>query len=116
MLPIEKKRKPCCASCGCCKDKCGKEECCPAQSVCKLIESVALQEAGLAHILNAEGEKLQKAVRLACTVDDLLCVNKSVVKTINSVTQLEQVLLAKLQAAVELGEQPCCDPPCVEND
>jgi hypothetical protein len=60
-----------------------------------------LEEAGLAHILNAEGEKLQKAVALACSVDDLLKINKSVVTTINSVTQLEQVLLAKLQAVVD---------------
>ena len=54
-------------------------------------------EAALAHILNAEGEKLQKAVKLADNVCDLLEVDKAVNKTVSRITFLEQTLLAKLE-------------------
>jgi len=82
-----------------------KEEKC-SRCKCSLICSVALVEASLAHILNAEGEKLQKAVKIAGCVDELLEVNRSVADTINRVTLLENVLLAKLNAIVhaEFGE------------
>jgi hypothetical protein len=52
----------------------------------------------LAHILNAEGEKLQKAVRTARSTCELLEVNKSVIETINSVTRLELALISKINA------------------
>ncbi|MEG1751671.1 MAG: hypothetical protein RR140_00580 [Clostridia bacterium] len=75
-----------------------------------VIESIALEETGLAHILNAEGEKLQKALELATCVDDLLKINCSVQSTIMDVTSLEIMLYNKLKTAC------CCDccpcPPC----
>ena len=37
---------------------CDIDKCCATSS---LLQSIALEEAALAHILNAEGEKLQKA-------------------------------------------------------
>jgi hypothetical protein len=61
------------------------------------VDSIAHQEAGLAHILNAEGEKLQKAVKIADNLCELLCVNKSVIETIDSVTRLELALITKLR-------------------
>ncbi|MGI6029437.1 MAG: hypothetical protein ACOX81_08505 [Candidatus Heteroscillospira sp.] len=67
------------------------------QAITDIIESVALQEAALAHILNAEGEKLQNAVnREAVTPSQLLEFNKSVEQTIRSVAQLEVILQSKL--------------------
>jgi hypothetical protein len=65
------------------------------------VQSIALQEAALAHILNAEGEKIQRAVRIANNVCELIEINKSVIDTINSVTQLELALVAKLSAIKE---------------
>jgi hypothetical protein len=56
----------------------------------------------LSHILNAEGEKLQKAVELTGSVCELLEMNKSVQKTIMYATHLEHILYAKLQTALEL--------------
>ena len=63
-----------------------------------MIESIALMEIALSHILNAEGEKLQKVIATTNDIDKILCVNKEVNKTIVNVTHLEQVLYAKLEA------------------
>lgn len=68
------------------------------QAITDIIESVALQEAALSHILNAEGEKLQKAISLAnISPIELLEFNKSVEQTIRTITQLEVILQGKLQ-------------------
>ncbi|MEG1971541.1 MAG: hypothetical protein RR315_00175 [Oscillospiraceae bacterium] len=67
------------------------------QAINDIIESVALEETGLSHILNAEGEKIQAFVHMpGVTAVQLLAVNSSVQDTLNSVTQLEMVLQNKL--------------------
>ncbi len=69
-----------------------------SQAVTDLIQSVALEETALSHILNAEGEKLQAAIKMeGITADKLLCVNKSVQSMVNAATRLEMVLQAKLE-------------------
>lgn len=87
---------------GCCP--CGEGKC-----ACDLIESVALAETALSHILNAEGEKMQKAVETAGNVCQLLEIDRSVNRTILNVTQLEQLLYAKLSVLNDLRGAPCCD-------
>lgn len=77
------------------------------------LESIALQEAAIAHILNAEGEKLQKIIEKSDDVCELLRANASVQRTILSAAQLEQLLLSKLEALRDI----CCfreakEPPC----
>ena len=68
-----------------------------AQAVTDIIESVALQETALSHILNAEGEKIQKMVALPdVTPEVLLATNKSVESTVNAVSRLEMILQSKL--------------------
>ncbi|WP_242860592.1 hypothetical protein [Clostridium sp. KNHs205] len=74
---------------------------------CDLIESIALVEAALSHILNAEGEKLQRAVELSCNVSDLLEINRTVNKTLMNVTQLEHVLYSKLDTINSLCPRIC---------
>ncbi|MEM1484372.1 CshA/CshB family fibrillar adhesin-related protein [Oscillospiraceae bacterium PP1C4] len=66
------------------------------QAISDLIESVALEQAALSHILNAEGEKLQKLIGLNVAPDQLLGVNNSVQSMVNSVSTLEMVLQSKL--------------------
>ncbi len=74
-----------------CKDKL-------CQAITDLIESVALEQAALSHILNAEGEKLQAYLSLPDqTLESLLNVNKSVKKMVDSVALLEMVLQAKIR-------------------
>lgn len=71
--------------------------------VSDFVESIALIEASLAHILNAEGEKIQYAVAQETDMDTILSVNKSVTKTIVQVTHLEQVLHGILETLAEQG-------------
>lgn len=67
-------------------------------AVTDLIESVALQETALSHILNAEGEKMQKIIGMKdATPDQLMKLNKSVEQMVNAITHLEMVLQAKLE-------------------
>lgn len=68
------------------------------QAVTDLIQSVALEETALSHILNAEGEKLQAVIAMKeIGTKELLCVNKSVQSMVNAITRLEMVLQAKLE-------------------
>lgn len=67
------------------------------QAIADLIESVALQETGISHILNAEGEKIQAFVKMpGVTAAELLAVNASVQATVNAITRLEMILQSKL--------------------
>ena len=78
------------------------------RSVVDVVESIALQQAALAHILNAEGEKIQAAIGtldgqagpIAGTAEELLRVNDSVKNMVESITLLEGILNKKLQKAV----------------
>lgn len=66
------------------------------QAVADIIESVALEQTGLSHILNAEGEKIQKVVANG-TVEQMLAVNRSVQSMVKAVSMLEMVLETKLE-------------------
>ena len=73
-----------------------------------MLQSIALQEAALAHILNAEGEKIQRVVCEAKCVDDLLNVNESVTNTIQAVSTLEEMLKDKAIVVIdELSGRVC---------
>lgn len=78
------------------------DKCCAAAS---LLQSIALEETAISHILNAEGEKLQKAISLSeCSHDDLLDVNKSVEDMVDKITALEIVLKSKLDLITPILE------------
>lgn len=66
------------------------------EAITDIIESVALEQTGLSHILNAEGEKIQLILKLAKTPEELLAVNESVESMVNSITRLEAMLQGKL--------------------
>ena len=68
------------------------------QAITDLIQSIALQEAALSHIMNAEGEKMQAVIGMDnVTPVQLLELNKSVEGMINAITRLEMMLQAKLE-------------------
>lgn len=80
------------------------------QAVTDAIQSVALEEAAIAHILNAEGEKLQKAIHCEETdVCMLLEVNRSVESMVKNLIELEKTLINKLETLKDFSESkhPC---------
>lgn len=67
---------------------------------------MALQQAALSHILNAEGEKLQKVLSLEDVLPQtILETNRSVSGMVDAVANLETVLNSKLG----LFEECLCD-------
>lgn len=63
----------------------------------EIIESIAMEESSLSHILNAESEKIMAVVENpSATVEQILAVNRSVRSTIGTITRLEAALQAKL--------------------
>lgn len=77
-----------------------------------LLQSIALEETAISHILNAEGEKIQKALSLHnCDCKCILDVNKSVQDTVDKITRLEIVLKEKLELIVPLVEDCRKKPP-----
>jgi len=92
----------------------------PCQAITDLLETIALQEAGLAHIINAEGEKIQQVLDMVkdrnsdVSVADLIAVNQVVNETLTKVIKLEMVLEFKLEEINRL-ECPNC-PPCPDDD
>ncbi|MEG0026411.1 MAG: hypothetical protein RR847_04475 [Bacilli bacterium] len=80
---------------------------CSSDSYYSIIESIALVETAISHILNAEGEKIQKVISMANDTCELLEVNNSVNQIIKNVTYLEHILYDKLELAK--NKEDCCD-------
>lgn len=67
------------------------------QAITDLIESAALQEAAIAHILNAEGEKLQRIIVHPETTPVLLLeANQSVQSVIDAAAAFDSIIVGKL--------------------
>lgn len=68
-----------------------------SQAITDLIVSVALQQAALSHILNAEGEKIQKILSFEQLAPaTILRTNRSVESMVNSISNLESILNDKI--------------------
>lgn len=67
------------------------------QAITDIIESVAQEQAALGRILSVESDKLRKILCLPCVCPRcILQFNRSVDRTINSVSRLEMILQTKL--------------------
>ena len=68
-----------------------------------LLASIALEEIGLAHIINVEGEKAQFAMEAHCTsLEDLLEVNDKIDRILKDVIKKEILLQFKFDNILDL--------------
>lgn len=70
--------------------------------------SIAFQELGLAHIINAEGEKLQCFLGEDCEIDcldDTLKLNDNVRRTLQAAIKQEMLLQFKLENLMDLFDK-----------
>ncbi len=81
-----------------------KIELCRDEIIDMLLASVALEEMGLSHIINAEGEKIQRVLEkdkeeCKCDFDNskILEVNDSVDHVLDKISNIEEVLVEKLK-------------------
>ncbi|MEI5906923.1 hypothetical protein WAK64_07610 [Bacillus spongiae] len=78
------------------------------QTLLFLLATVGQEELALAHIMNAEGEKIQAAVAAfnddCLTIEDLLEVNNNVNQTLKHVIKKEMLLQFKVENVLELFE------------
>ncbi|MDR1669408.1 MAG: hypothetical protein LBR76_05570 [Oscillospiraceae bacterium] len=73
------------------------------EAVNAILISIALEETALSHILNAEGEKIQRALENVHQHSDLqrvLEVNQSVAAMLEQITDMQLVLTNKLHKAL----------------
>lgn len=79
-----------------------------SQQITDLIQSIALEEAAIGNLANAEGAKIQRMLAMAnVTPNQLLCVNKSVSDMLDALVSLEAILKQKLNA-VDCQISPTC--------
>ena len=84
----------------------------PSAAISLILVSIALEEIGLSHIINAEGEKIQAVVgAFECgksSICDVLAVDKSVANVLRTVLIKEMMLELKMVEALEA--LPACIP------
>jgi deoxyxylulose-5-phosphate synthase len=96
-------------------------EICREDVINLLLASVAFEELGLAHLINAEAEKVQAVlgtlengdnVKGCPSLHDLLKINKSVQQTMKDIIKKEILLQFKLENVMELDEDCEYDDHC----
>lgn len=87
-------------------------------TIIDLLDSIALEEVALSHLLNAEAEKIQQFLRLvsSCTHPDVV-IDFSVIvnETLETVIMKEWLLLRKLEKVTRFFNKqfpPPCPPVC----
>jgi hypothetical protein len=82
------------------------------QAIISILTSIAMEEAALSHIINAEGEKIQYALNNKCNdIQKIIEVNESVSSILNQIIDMQLLLKIKFQkVAVFLSPQP--ERPC----
>ncbi|MNC50901.1 hypothetical protein D3C75_1001690 [compost metagenome] len=87
------------------------------ESITLLLSSIALEEIALSHILNAEGEKIQRLLQNeAVTLDDMLHINRSVERTLRNIIKNQMLLQMKLEDVLDLEHRTSRDDDEEDDD
>ncbi|HJV44325.1 MAG TPA: hypothetical protein VJ824_01220 [Bacillota bacterium] len=86
-----------------------------------LLASIALEEISLSHIMNAEGEKIQKVLKMEhSSLADILKINNSVERTLRNVIKKQMLLQFKLEDVIKFAcnevEEDCEDEDCSDEE
>ena len=83
----------------------------PDESLSMILASIAMEELGLSHIINAESEKIQYVLgkldegpETKPSFEEILAVNKSVKSVLDSIAQNQIILKGKMECAVDALE------------
>ena len=79
-----------------------------------LLSSIAMEELSLAHIMNAEAEKIQEVTKCGGSnkMNDLLCIDKSVDRVLRDVIKKEILLQFKFENVLELLDKNKREKDC----
>lgn len=93
-------------------------------SIAQVLTSIAMEELGLSHIINAEGEKLQyilgtlensRQIQTSPTIDQILEVNESVKDMLGQISFSQMFLMGKMQAALNAYQKETPAPKVTPN-
>ena len=70
------------------------------QSINSILTSIAMEEAALSHILNAEGEKIQYVLAHCADFNEVIKTNESVKALVDSISDLQLTLKSKMRLAL----------------
>ncbi|OEH84494.1 hypothetical protein BHU72_09820 [Desulfuribacillus stibiiarsenatis] len=85
------------------------------QAVVDLLESIALEEIALSHIVNAEAEKVQAFIGgeadfpMCSSYEELIRFNRSVNQVLDTVLMKEWLLLKKLENVMRIDKYQDCE-------
>lgn len=92
---------------------------CREDAINQILSSIAMEEVGLSHIINAEAEKIQYALGTltrrspSCVcIKDVLDINKSVSDTLENIIYSQILLSAKMKNAIILENMSFCKKNC----
>lgn len=75
-----------------------------SEAINLLLTSIAMEEIGISHILNAEAEKLQYVIGKHPSICELMQVNKSVERMIRSLIKKQMLLQFKLENIMDIED------------
>ena len=67
------------------------------QAITDLFLSIALEQTALSRILHAEGDKIQKAIQMNSSAQELISINCSVNEMVKAISTLEMILKGKIE-------------------
>lgn len=67
------------------------------QVISDIIESIALEETALAHIINAQAEKIQRAIECEGDLGDLIRIDAAISDVLKNVIKIQMLLQFRLE-------------------